>query len=165
MTLLTVLALVACGTPVPSASDAEGAFRLNFRLPQATYQSTDAISGTATLEVTDGHDASLSGSGDGLLGFSFVEVGGTRRMDAGWHDDCRRYTIEAGSPMTSAITKSGGWGGEDPDAAFYQAFIADPQVHLPPGTWDISAVASFAEGDCGGVHHDLRATIRVTVTP
>jgi len=165
MTLLAVLALAACGTPSPSAIDAEGAFRLIFRLPQATYQTTEPISGTATLAVTDGQDASISASGDGPLGFSFVEVGGTRRMDAAWHDDCRHFTLEAKSPMSSAIKKSGGWSGEDPNAAFYQAFIADPEVHLPPGTWDISAVASFYEGDCGRVTHYLTATIRVTITP
>ncbi len=163
--LLAVLALAACGAFAPSASDAEGAFRLIFRLPQATYQTTDAISGTATLAVTDGQDASISASGDGPLGFTFVEVGGTRRMDAAWRLSCGHFTLEAKSPMTSAITKSAGWDAEDPNAAFYQAFIDDPEVHLPRGTWDISAVASFSEGDCGGVEHYLTATIRVTVTP
>jgi hypothetical protein len=61
--------------------------------------------------------------------------------------------------------KSGGFAAEDPDAAFYRTFFADPLVRLPAGTWEITAVADFSEGACDGAHHTLRAPITVTITP
>ena len=168
LAILVVAALSACSLLSPSAVDTQGAFRLTFSLPQATYDASEEINGIATLAVTNGKSATIAGSGNGPLGFSFDEVGGTRHMDAVWRESCRRYEVEPGSPITSAIKKSAGWSAEDPNAAFYQAFIEDPQVHLPPGTWDISAVASFSEGDCSStvrVQHLMTAKIRITVTP
>jgi hypothetical protein len=37
------------------------------------------------------------------------------------------------------LTKSGSWNGDDPDAAFIQEFVRDPQLHLPAGRWRITA--------------------------
>jgi hypothetical protein len=182
--LVIVLAVAACGGPAPSgtpaqtdeatleattavahATDIEGRFVLTFELPRATFTSTDAITATATLGTTDGRDAGIVASGGGPLGFSFTEIGGTRQMGFGMTDDCVRYTIGAQAPITSGIRRSGGWGSGDPNAAFYQQFFADPEVHLPAGTWDIAAVAVFAEATCGGIQRNLSATIRVTITP
>ena len=47
--------------------------------------------------------------------------------------DCRTFAIGDGSPITSEIVKSGGWSGEDPDAAFYEAFFSDKHVAAPGG--------------------------------
>ncbi|MEW6223624.1 MAG: hypothetical protein AB1627_03250 [Chloroflexota bacterium] len=178
--MLIALVIAACGGPAPSstpaptpsasaavasATDIEGRFVLTFELPRTTFTTADAITATATLGTTDGLDAGIVASGGGPLGFSFTEVGGTRRMGFAMTADCVRYTVGAEAPITSGIRKSGGWGAEDPNAAFYEQFFADPEVHLPPGTWDITAVASFAEGTCGGVERNLTATIRVTVNP
>jgi hypothetical protein len=187
--LVIVLAVAACGGPAPSgtpaqtdkatpatptlegttavahATDVEGRFVLTFELPRATFTSTDAITATATLGTTNGRDAGIVASGGGPLGFSFTEVGGTRQMGFGMTADCVRYTVGGEAPITSGIRKSGGWGGEDPNAAFYEQFFADPEVHLPAGTWDIAAVAVFAEATCGGIERNLSATIRVTITP
>ena len=178
--LIMALAVAACGSPAPSstpaptpaasaavasATDIEGRFLLIFELPQATFTTADAITATATLGTTDGLDAGIVASGGGPLGFSFTEVGGTRQMGVAMNSDCVRYTVGAEAPITSGIKKSGGWGSEDPNAAFYEQFFADPEVHLPAGAWDIAAVASFAEGTCGGVERNLTATIRVTVNP
>ena len=174
------LAVTACGSPAPTAQlspspsspapaaavDVEGPFRLTFVLPRSTWMASEAITGQAQLALTAGDQVALSGSGGGLLGFGFAEVGGTRQMGPGWTADCRRYALAAAAPMTSAITKSGGWSEDQPDAAFYRGFFNDALVHLPAGQWDITAVASFIEGPgCGGTSHEMRATVRVTVTP
>jgi hypothetical protein len=69
-------------------------------------------------------------------------------------------------PLSSRLTKSGGFTAEDPDAAFYQAFFADPVVRLPAGEWRITAVASFTEGEgCTGKAVMLKVPITITVTP
>lgn len=167
---VAVLALAACGSPTPSAVDTDGAYRLTFVLPQTTYRTTDAISGTATLELIDGKEATIGVAYDGALGFSFDEVGGTRHMGTIWLQSCRDVAIEAGTPITSGIEKGAAWSSGDPDAAFYQSFIADPEFHLPTGAWEVSGLASFLDGGCsvgpgGPVDRELTATIRVTITP
>jgi hypothetical protein len=170
LVVLLALVVAACATPTPSAVDTNGAFRLTFVLPQTTYRTTDAISGTATLQLTSGKEATIGVGYEGALGFSFDEVGGTRHMQAIQLLSCVDQALVAGSPITSAIKKSAGYSSDDPNAAFYQSFVADPEVHLPTGTWDIAAVADFLAGGCDTTSaaadsRDLTATIRVTVTP
>jgi hypothetical protein len=63
------------------------------------------------------------------------------------------------------MTKSGEWWSDNPDGDFYRNFVAEPEVRLPAGEWDISATASFHEGGCRGPDRQLRATIRITVEP
>lgn len=171
------LLIAACGatptgaptpTAEPSAGQAvavEGRFRLTFDLPRTTWAEGEAITGLATLELLGEGAAQLGGSGSGLFGFAFEEVGGRRKIEPAWTADCRAYQLDAGRPMTSTITKAGGFSADDPDAAFYEAFFRDPVLHLPAGTWRITAVASFIDGaDCSGQSRDLRAPILVQVT-
>lgn len=140
-----------------------GPFTLVFELGDDTWRAGEPIAGRAWLTVAGG-SAELYGSGSGLLAFDFREVDGSRRMEAAWTDDCQPYRLEAGSPLSSGITKSGGFGGDDPNAAFYRAFFADPLVRLPAGRWEITATASFGVGDCGG-ERTIRAPIMVTIEP
>jgi hypothetical protein len=67
--------------------------------------------------------------------------------------------------LTSPIKKFGAFSDDQPDAAFYRAFLADPVVRLPAGDWAISAVASFVEGKgCSGASRMMTATVTVHVT-
>jgi hypothetical protein len=152
------------GGPTTSR-DADGPFQLVLTLPRTRVRTTDAITGRAELAVTDGSEVRIGASGAGPLAFTFSEVGGTRRMDAGWDSDCASFALGPGSTITSGLTKSGAWSEEDPDAAFYRSFFDGPEVRLPPGTWDISARAAFTEGECGGPAHDMTATARILVVP
>lgn len=176
LALASCLLLAACATaPAPStapvstpqhAEAIEGRFHLAFELPKNNWKVGEAIEGLSMLALVKGTGADLGGSGGGLLGFDFAEVNGTRRMAYGSTADCRAFRLEPGKPRTSAITKSGGFNGDDPNAAFYRAFFTDPVVRLPVGDWTITAVASFSEGnDCRGASHTLWATIRIHVTP
>lgn len=147
------------------AQDQQGPFRLVFELPSGTWRAGDPIDGIASLEVIGG-GVDLGGSGGGLLGFSFAEVGGSRRIDPIWTADCAPYRLEPGKPVTSGITKSGAFIPGDPNADFYRAFIADPLVHLPAGDWTISATTTFVEGvGCSGQSRTMTATVPVHVTP
>lgn len=168
--VLAVL-LAACSGPTPSptvssatAEKVEGPFRLVFTLPRTTWSSGESIEGQSQLSLLAGAPVTLGGSGSGVLGFGFAEVGGRRQMGPAMTADCRSYRIAADEPIVSPIAKSGGFSTDGPDAAFYRAFFADPLIHLPAGEWDITAVAEFAERDCGGPQHTLEATIRVRVT-
>ncbi len=168
-----VLAVIlgACAGSTPSttdspatAEDAEGLFHLAFTLPRTTWGAGESIEGQSRLSLSAVGPVTIVGPGGGVLGFGFAEVGGRRQMGPAMTADCATHWIAGDEPILSPITKSGGYSTDGPDAAFYRAFFADPLVHLPAGEWDITAVAEFAEDECGGPAHSLKATIRVRVT-
>ena len=146
----------------------EGAFDLLLELPKDTWRTDEAIDGVATLALVNGSGMDLGGSGGGILQFEFDEVNGSRHVLPVSTSDCAPYRIERGTPMTSSLAtshKSGGFTADDPNAAFYRAFLADPAVHLPVGDWRITAIAMFIEGrGCSGLSHTMRATVLVHVT-
>jgi hypothetical protein len=179
-TIVLALLLTACAAPsqvspeptgtgpadAATAFSAEGPFRLTFTLPKVVWKTDEAIDGEARLGLAGGPDVGVGGSGGGLMGFDFAEVGGDRRMGSAKTADCRPYTLSAVQPAVTAMTKSGGWSDDDPNAAFYRSFYADPLVHLPVGDWDVTAIADFVDGQgCDGDSHTMKATIRVHVTP
>jgi hypothetical protein len=41
----------------------------------------------------------------------------------------------------------------------------DPQIHLPVGDWKLSAVADFTEDRCGGIYHNLEASLVIQIVP
>jgi hypothetical protein len=156
----------AQGSAYPVRAEAsDGPFQLVFELPAATWQAGQPIDGRASLGIATG-GADVGGSGSGLVGFEFREVGGHLQVGPAWTSDCRQYHLDAGAPLVTEIVKSGGFAAEDPDAAFYRSFFADPLVRLPAGTWEIAAVADFTEGGaCDGAQHTMQAPITVTITP
>lgn len=101
-----------------------------------------------------------------MLAFSFHEVGGAgRSVEPVFTADCVPHRIGVERPITSTIVKSGAVSGSEPDAAYKRSFLDDPLVHLPIGTWDITAQAGFVAGaNCEGPGHSIRATVRVRVT-
>jgi hypothetical protein len=152
--------------PAGHASATQGAFQLTFELPRTTYRAGEPIEGRAALAVVGGAPVPFGSSGNGPFTFNFAEVGGQRNVGGLMTADCAPYRLEPGRPMTSAITKSGGWSGDDPNAPFYGAFLADPVVRLPPGEWRIAAGATLVEGErCSGASRNLEAPITVHVTP
>jgi hypothetical protein len=155
--------------PEPAvAEDISGPFRLVFEMPSATWREDEPITGQARLELLEGESAVLSGSGTGVLGyFHYEEITGRRSMEAIWSGDCAGpYEMGAESPITSGLRTSGGWSVSDPDADFYREFAEGPDVRLPVGEWDITAIATFNVGlDCEPPGILLRATIRVTILP
>ena len=168
------LVVAACGgpSPAPSLSAApvhavvtEGRFQLTFELPSATWKTSDSITGLATLTLTQGDHADLTGASGGLLAFEFAEVGGDRHTQPIWDAACAQHPLSPGKPMTSGIVKSGAYQGDAPPGDFNRQFITDPLVRLPAGTWDITAIAMFDEGPtCSAPSHEMRETVRLTVT-
>ena len=146
------------------ATDPE--FRLVISTPKATWAAGETIQVEAALSYVGGAaQATIAGSGGGVIGFSVEEVNGTRRMGPVSDDTCRPFTIGPGQPMTAPYAKSGGFTAEDPNAAFYRQFFADPLFRLPEGAWRVTVHASFSTGaDCGGGRQvDLAATVQITV--
>ena len=149
------------------ASDVQGAFQLTFELPRTTYRAGEAIEGRATLGVIGGAAVAFGASGGGPFVFDFAEIGGRRRVGGAMSADCAPYRLEPGRPMVSAITKSGGYSADDPEAAFARAFLdGNPVVRLPAGDWRITAGASLIECEgCSGASRTLAAPIVIHVLP
>lgn len=156
------------GTPESepgTAEQTEGRFRLSFTLPRTTWSTSESITGEASLALVGDGVAELSGSGGGLLAFAFRQVGGQIDVEPAWTADCTPHRLATGEPMTAPIAKSGGWSDDQPNADFYRAFFADPQIRLPAGDWEITAVTNFIEGrECQGANHAMEATVRVHIT-
>jgi len=152
-------------TPDPqTVTVPDGRFEVRFTVDRTTLRTGDSISGTAELWLKAGGSGVLSGSSD-LFGFEFVEVGGQQRAVAPvLSGDCSPHQVGAESPLRSPIVKSGGVVDGSANAEFVRQFLDGTEIHLPPGQWDITAVAGFVDGRaCSGLAHQIRATVRVTV--
>jgi hypothetical protein len=67
--------------------------------------------------------------------------------------------------LRQPYVKSVGWSNDDPDAALYRAFAADPKLHLPPGRWRVTAEVSGFLAPCDAVAPpiELRAVAEFVV--
>ena len=170
---LLAVGAVACGSSGPTidtaaptgrveAAAANGRFQLTFAVDRGVVRGDEAITGEAALHQTVPGGATISGSG-ALFSFDFLEIGGEGRHVAPVSDaGCSPHRVTSDAPSVSPIVKSGSPDG--PDAAFIADFLKGTAVHLPPGTWEITATASFHDAEaCAGQELLLRATVRVYV--
>jgi hypothetical protein len=153
----------SCTEPCPSAASTSGPFKLELALPKTDWKSDEPITGTATLSYGGPDAKTLYGSG-GLLDFQYTQVGGPHKTSPASRAECGRYEIRPGMPMSTQLSKSGGFTDDDPDAAWLRSFLTAPDVRLSAGTWDVTALANFREGDCGPGGESMATTVRVTVT-
>lgn len=178
--------LAACGGPTPSpvdtvqptaeasptvsagpadAFDRDGRFQLLLSLPASTFPASEPITGEAVLTAMDGREAGIAGSGGGVIGFSFREIGGARSMGGVMTSDCAPHTIPAGGDLRANLRPVAAWSADDPNADFYRTFGEASEVWLPAGTWEIAAHAVFVGPGCTQPEHNLEASTVVVVTP
>jgi hypothetical protein len=120
---------------------------------------------TVLRYIGPGGGTEYYGSGSGPLAFELIELGGSRILQGGLEGDCAQHTMRANDPLVVGYMKPGGYSAEDPNAAFYTEFLADPLLRLPPGRWELAARAVFSmPPTCGqGRTVALRASVVVTV--
>ncbi len=155
--------LAWCSGGCPSSASTDGVYKLELVLPRLTWNVGDPISGTAILSLTDSQPRTVYGSGE-LIAFTFDEVGGNRRAGPLWDLSCSTHPLDPASPTSIDLYKSGSSDTSQPDADFLRSFLADPQIHLPAGTWDITAIADFNAAGCSGAWQTIKATVRIHVT-
>jgi hypothetical protein len=118
---------------------------------------------SAELSYVGPGTVTVSGPGPGPhVKFAVVELTGNREMQPLWLLACQYWTMTR-VPLAVAFAKSGGWSPEEPDAAFYEAYLDDPEFRLPSGVWQVSAIAPLSIGDCTGQDVSLKATVTLTV--
>ncbi len=156
--------LTWCSGFCPESVATDGDYRLEFVMPRLAWKTGDPISGKTDLELTTSLGRTVSGAGQ-LIVFAFSEVGGTRHFGPLSTLDCEPFVLDPASPLGVSLYKQGAIDASGSDGDFQRAFVADPDIHLPAGTWDISAIANFNDGPgCTGPSHTLKTTLRVTVT-
>ena len=170
------IGLAACGSPAPSpatsslpspasrSSSIDGPFRLELVVSRLDWKAGEPIQGSVILSFDGPAPTTIYGSGS-VLNFAYAEVGGTRKVHPVWTADCATHTLGPGTPISQPIGKSGAAPDGDPDTAWLHSFLVAPDVELPAGTWDVSALAVFTEGEgCTGGGHSMETTLRVTIT-
>jgi hypothetical protein len=156
----------AAATPIGVGLAEDGAFRLSIHAASGTQKASEAIDVLATLTYIGGAQTMTAvGSGSGLVGFSLRQLDGHLTMGWAHTNDCHTYPMERGVVVPMAFVKSAGFIGEDPDAAFWRAYLADPVMHLPVGTWQIDAVLDSTLSVCGGERHQLTASVVIVLEP
>ena len=150
-----------------SASDKSGDFTLTLTSPKSVYVEGEEILAAGELAYSGSKESTtLYGSGGELVGYGVNQIGGTIRTEPVFTADCGPHVISADHPLREPFRLSGGFDSNDPAASFLRALFTDPAVHLPPGSWEISAVAIFDEGStCTANPTQLRASITVEVVP
>ena len=154
-----------CSGDCPTAAVTDGPYRLELVLPHLDWKTDEAITGHGILGFDGGAPTTIYGSGGGVIAFAFDEIGGhNRHIDWVMTADCGPHALDPATPISVSLFKGGGFSDSDPDAAFMRSFLADPQIHLPAGTWDITATAIFNDTvGCVGLH-EMKVTQRITVT-
>jgi hypothetical protein len=71
--------------------------------------------------------------------------------------------IHPGEVARSPFVKSGGYDPGDPNADFYRAFFANPDLVLPPGEWQIGATLNISLDDCKQATNATRVSVLVVV--
>ena len=56
-------------------------------------------------------------------------------------------TLQRGRVYHFEYQKSGGWGANSPDAAFWEAFFREPDLILPAGTYTVTLFGDFTIGE------------------
>jgi hypothetical protein len=158
---------------VPGGAEAtDGAFRLELDLPRTIWRSAEPITGTAELDYSGVGERLLYGSGAGLIGFTWAQVGGTKHGGWTWQADCSHHPISAAAPLSTTVHLGAAFSADDPDASFYAAMDWQ-NPRLPPGDYVLGAVSTFTEVPCtgesappGSRDYDIATpTITIHVTP
>jgi len=146
----------------PASSVADGPYVLEITAPRTIFAIGEPITGITAALTYHGSEASVRIGHAHLtpLGFGIQEPVNGWNLSPAWLQSCEMSDLARGVPLTNPFGKSGG--SLRPDPAF-TAFMEDPVLRLPPGTWHVYAEASFDEGNCGGTSHDIKATITIVV--
>lgn len=174
-TAFVVAALVgACSSdPSPAASPstavAQGqGFVLAMAVPTDHFALGQAIDVRTTLTWTGAApNVTIWGSGMGPVGFLFEELTGRRRTIGGvMTADCSRHSYDRGVATSIPLGKSAAWSADDPNAAFFQEFSADPVLHLPAGRWRVTAdlEGMLAECAANAPTISLKAVLEIEVS-
>lgn len=156
---------VGDATPSPSAvqgvsaSARNGDFLFTLASPRSTWTTKDAIEISASLTYEGDEPEVEIGGGGGPVVFSLVQLEGGNAVLGGGQDlPCLRYRLGPDAPIVWQFEKAGGIDDAPP---FDRAFFEDPELHLPPGRWEVRAVLEYGIGECSDLHLEVSIQLEV----
>jgi hypothetical protein len=149
---------------VASVQDRE--FMLTISSPHSTWSTEDAIEVSARLDYLGGRAETSIGQGIPPILFGLREAGTEAPTLVGIQQQpCVQYVLRSDDPLVEQFAKGVPMDADGhPDdnvAPFDASFLADPQLHLPPGRWEFTAHTAFDENNCGD---GIQLTVSVTIT-
>ena len=143
-----------------------GDFELTVRATKGRYVAGEPIEISAMLTYL-GQEATVRiAHGNGSpMSFGIVEPVNGLTLSPSWRASCEQSELTRGVPLDKAFAKSGGFSGDDPRAAEWERFYAEPALMLPVGTWHPYVSAQFSSGSCSANGMGLRAEIEIEVVP
>ena len=142
----------------------DGTFELHLSAPRATVPAGLPVTPITTITYVGPAAAITFGSSDPAVVFSVEQLDGPHHAGGGASDVCASTTLQRGVPDNVPFGKVGGFSDDEPDAAWLRAYFMDPLLHLPAGSWRITAELEAFVPSCGGLKHRLRASIVVAIT-
>jgi hypothetical protein len=127
------------------ATDQDGDFKLTLTSDKSSYRPDDPVAVTGSL-VYQGPEASIELGHDssGAIMFGVRErIYGAIDLNTVSLLMCGRTTLQRDIPLQLPFRKQGGFPGDDPAAESFKAFMFDPVLRLPGGTWHIYAVVDM----------------------
>jgi hypothetical protein len=132
------------------ATDHDGDFELRLASDKSSYAPDEPIDVVASL-VYRGQELSIDVVYQAPDPFAFgirERIYGAIELQPLSRLMCapKHATLTRDAPLTQPFQKSGGFPGNDPRADSFTAFMRDPVLRLPSGTWHIYAVGGVGPG-------------------
>jgi hypothetical protein len=149
-------------TPSPDggvrAESRSGDLVLALASTRREWTEDESIEVVATLTYTgDLPQLDLRGGG-GPVVFGLRQIaGGDAAMGGGQDLPCIQYPIGPDQPLVWPFAKAGAVEAPPFDMAFFQ----DPELHLPPGRWEVSVQLDYGIGACAGLSMQTAIEIEV----
>jgi len=147
---------------VASASAELAGYRTTIATDRTVFRAADAVPITTTLTYVGPAAASAWwGSGSGPIRFLVEQLDGPIRTGGLMTADCGGpHPMPRGVASTVPFVKSG------PATGVPDGWFDDPQIHLPPGLWRITAETAFDLATvCGGGDILMDASLVIRVDP
>lgn len=152
------------GGPFASTRTSAGIFDLELTSSKHLYSIDEAIDIVAQLRYQGQTQTVDLGAGFELVaGFTVRQLDGSFATRPAWDLPCAGHTLTDGEWRSYPFRKGGAYSAEDLNAALYAEWMQDPELHLPVGTWVVTAYAGFAIGTCGGEDVGLVASRIIVV--
>jgi hypothetical protein len=162
--------VLGCASPAPSAAieqvdrRQDGTFAVEIRTPRARYTVAEAIPIVTNFVYIGPEARTIAGGAQSLVTFGLEQIDGPLDMLGGSDSICVQHQLTARQPVAAPFLKSGGWSNNDPLAGFWRAYFADKELHLPAGSWRVTAsLDAIMAADCIGQEHRVDASVAFVV--
>ncbi|MCR2805803.1 hypothetical protein [Paenibacillus soyae] len=137
-------------------------FEMKLNIGRTEFKTGEPIELSASLTYI-GEEESITVWGPGTRVVFAITDGKDFDMDGATTLELASHELARGETFEYPFEKSGGFGADDPDAAFWKKFYAEKELRLPAGTYLISAVCNFSLTE-EVVDSDYRGEVYTTVT-